>query len=334
MEVGETLTRFIMEQGRKYPDASGDFTQLMVELTRAGKMIANTVNKAGLANILGLSGTINVHGERVEKLDEWANEVILKAGAGTGRLSAAVSEELEGIYQVPGGQEQGDYILVFDPVDGSSNIDVNVSIGTIFSIFRKESAGLANETDFLRPGCEQVCAGYLIYGSSTMLVYTTGQGVHGFTLDPAIGEFLLSNKSIRFPESSKYYSVNESYRNRWDDGMRSYVDYLKQDDPDSGRPYSGRYIGSLVADFHRNLLKGGIFMYPGDSKSPTGKLRLVYEALPLAFIAEQAGGAASNGRDPISGLRPENLHQTVPLFIGSAPDVSVAEAFLQGRRGG
>ena len=332
MGIGETLTRFIVEEGRKHPEASGDFTELLVELTRAGKTIANALNKAGLEDVLGLTGSTNVHGEQVQKLDALANDAILKAAAATGHLAAAVSEEMEDVYRVPGEYPQGDYLLVFDPVDGSSNIDVNVSIGTIFSIFRKESDEEAVVSDFLRPGAQQVCAGYIIYGSSTMLVYTTGHGVHGFTLDPEIGEFLLSHENIRIPSRGKYYSVNESYRDRWDDGVRAYVDHLKAEDSASGRPYSSRYIGSLVADFHRNLLKGGIFLYPGNSKSPTGKLRLVYEALPLAFIVEQAGGAASTGVESISSLVPEGLHQTVPLVIGSADDVVEAEAFIKRNR--
>ena len=341
MEIGETLTRFIIEEGRKREAsgdlaagdlAAGDFTELLVELTRAGKIIAGEVNKAGLADMLGTAGSTNVHGETVQKLDEYANNVILKSASGTGLLAAAASEEMEDIFKVPGGQARGDYILVFDPVDGSSNIDVNVSIGTIFAIYRKRTDGVVEVEDFLRPGCECLCAGYIIYGSSTMLVYTTGQGAHGFTLDPATGDFLLSHERIRIPRRGKYYSANESYRRRWDEGVRAYLDYLTEEDVATGRPYSARYIGSLVADFHRNLLKGGIFLYPGDARSPQGKLRLVYEAAPLAFIVEQAGGKASNGHEPISGLRPEGLHQRVPLVVGSAEDVTEAEDFMQGKR--
>ena len=244
-----------------------------------------------------------------------------------------VSEEMRGIHQIPDPLLRGDYVLVADPVDGSSNIDVNVSIGTIFSIYRRRrKGGAAQLEDFLRKGSEQLCAGYIIYGSSTMLVYTTGQGVHGFTLDPSIGEFLLSHEGIAMPPRGRIYSVNESYYNRWDVGVQRYVDYLKEENEAAGRPYSARYIGSLVADFHRNMLKGGIFLYPGEVNAPQGKLRLVYEAAPLAFIAQQAGGAASTGQQAILDMQAEELHQRTPLIIGSADDVEEAEAFFQGRR--
>jgi fructose-1,6-bisphosphatase I len=332
MEIGETLTRFIVEEGRKHPDGSGDFTELLVELTRAGKMIASEVNKAGLADMFGTTGSTNVHGETVQKLDELANDIIIKSASGTGHLAAAVSEEMEEIYKVPGEQLRGACILVFDPVDGSSNIDVNVSIGTIFSIYRKLTEGEVGVEDVLRPANECACAGYIIYGNSTMLVYTTGHGVHGFTLDTASGEFLLSHEQIRIPVRGKYCSVNESNQRGWEAGVRAYVNYLKEEDEATGRPYSSRYIGSLVADFHRNLLKGGIFLYPGDLRSPQGKLRLVYEAAPLAFVVEQAGGKASTGREDISALKPDGLHQRVPLVIGSADDVTEAEQFIQGKR--
>ena len=271
MEIGTTLTRFIIEEQRNYPEATGDFTGLLIELTKAGKIIAREVNKAGLAETMGLTGHTNLHGEAVQKLDEYANATIIKSTNHTGHLAGMGSEEMEEIYQVSDRHPRGEYILLFDPVDGSSNIDVNVSIGTIFSMYRRKSAaGGAELEDFLRQGREQVCAGYLIYGSSTMLVYTTGRGVHGFTLDPTIGEFLLSHEDIAIPPRGKTYSANESYYNRWPPGVRHYVDYLKEEDEETGRPYSARYIGSLVADFHRNLLKGGIFLYPGKVKSPPG----------------------------------------------------------------
>jgi fructose-1,6-bisphosphatase I len=333
MEIGTTLTRFIIEQQRNYPQATGGFTDLMIELTKAGKIIAREVNKAGLADTMGLTGHTNVHGEAVQKLDEFANTTIIKATDHTGHLAGVVSEEMEGIHQIPDPYPRGEYILVFDPVDGSSNIDVNVSIGTIFSMYkRKSEGGEACLEDFLRKGSEQVCAGYIIYGSSTMLVYSSGHGVHGFTLDPTIGEFLLSHEGIAMPRRGKTYSVNESYYNRWDAGVQRYLDYLKEEDKEAGRPYSARYIGSLVADFHRNMLKGGIFLYPGEVKAPQGKLRLVYEASPLAFIAQQAGGAASTGQQAILEIQAEDLHQRVPLIIGSAQDVEEAEAFIQGKR--
>jgi len=331
MQNGTTLTRFIIEQARQYPRATGEFTGLLTDLTTAAKIISRDVNKAGLAEMMGLIGRTNVHGEEVQKLDEFANSLIINTTDHTGRLAGMASEEMEDIYRIPEKHPHGNYILVFDPVDGSSNIDANVSIGTIFSIYRKRSANGVTLEDFLRLGHEQVCAGYIIYGSSTMLVYTTGHGTHGFTLDPTLGEFLLSHENIQIPRRGQYYSVNESHYPKWDEPVRQYVDYLKEHDPSTGRPYSARYIGSLVADFHRNLLKGGIFLYPGDQQSPHGKLRLLYEAAPLAFVVAEAGGAASNGHLPIMDLQPTELHQRTPLFIGSKEDVDILNQFLQGK---
>lgn len=333
MEIGTTLTRFITEQQRQHPAARGAFTQLLSELGTAAKIIAREVNKAGLAETMGLTGRTNVHGEQVQKLDAFANTTLIRALDHTGHLAGMASEEMEEVYPIPAPHPRGNYILVFDPVDGSSNIDVNVSIGTIFSIYRKTSAGdEVAEADFLRPGHEQVCAGYIIYGSSTMLVYTSGQGAHGFTLDPSLGEFLLSHESIRIPKRGQIFSTNEGNYNRWDAGVRQYIDHLKSDRAEEGRPYSARYIGSLVADFHRNLLKGGIFLYPADSRAPQGKLRLLYEAAPLAFIVEQAGGTASDGTRRILDLCPADLHQRVPLYIGCPEDVQEAVDFANGRR--
>lgn len=333
MEKGTTLTRLLIEEQRKHPEGRGEFTELLSELATAAKIIAREVNKAGLAEILGITGRINVHGEAVQKLDEFANATIIRTVDHTGHLAGLASEEMETVYHIPDKHPLGDYILLFDPVDGSSNIDVNVSIGTIFSVYRKRSAGArATEEDFLQRGAEQLCAGYIIYGSSTMLVYTTGRGVHGFTLDPTIGEFLLSHEDIRIPRRGSIYSANESYAPQWDPGVQRYLNHLRATDRGAGRPYTARYIGSLVADFHRNLLKGGIFLYPADAKSPGGKLRLLYEAAPLAFIVAQAGGRASTGREPILDIQPKELHQRVPLFIGSPEDVEEAERFIQGRR--
>jgi fructose-1,6-bisphosphatase I len=333
MEKGTTLTRLLIEEQRKRPEDTGEFTELLSELTTAAKIIAREVNKAGLAEILGITGRINVHGESVQKLDEFANATIIRTVDHTGHLAGLASEEMDAIYHIPDKHTLGDYILLFDPVDGSSNIDVNVSIGTIFSLYRKRSGGpRATEEDFLQKGSEQLCAGYIIYGSSTMLVYTTGQGVHGFTLDPTIGEFLLSHEDIQIPRRGALYSANESYYPQWDPCVRRYVDSLKEKDARTGRPYSARYIGSLVADFHRNLLKGGIFLYPADAKSPNGKLRLMYEAAPLAFIVEQAGGKASTGHHRILDISPTELHQRVSLVIGSPEDVEEAEAYIQGKR--
>ena len=324
MEQGTTLTRFIVEEERHHPKATGAFSGLLTELTTAAKIISREVNKAGLAQLLGITGRQNVHGEEVQKLDEFANTTIIRTVDHLGHLAGMASEEMEDIYQIPDKHPLGNYILLFDPVDGSSNIDVNVSIGTIFSIYWKHSDGrAATIDDFLQKGTEQLCAGYIVYGSSTMLVYTTGHGVHGFTLDPTIGEFLLSHENITIPPRGNIYSVNESYYNKWAPGVQRYVDHLKKEG------CSARYIGSLVADFHRNLLKGGIFLYPADQATPNGKLRLMYEASPLAFIAEQAGGKASSGLERILFVQPTELHQRVPLFIGSAKNVEEAEAFIQ-----
>ena len=328
MDIGTPLTRFIVEEQRKFPEATGRFTRLLVELTVAGKIIAREVNKAGLAQVMGITGRKNVHGEEVQKLDEFANATIIRSIEYMGILAAVASEEMEDIHIVPGDNE-GEYVLVFDPLDGSSNIDVNVGIGTIFSIFRRQKgASQALETDFLRTGKEQVCAGYMIYGSSTMLVYTTGRGVHGFTLDPTIGEFLLSHEDIKTPERGSIYSVNEANSAVWEEGMRSYIESLKVP-RQSGSPYKARYVGSLVADFHRNLLKGGVFLYPADAGTGKGKLRLLYEAAPLALVVREAGGLASTGREPILDIQPTDIHQTVPLIIGSKLDVEAAESHLK-----
>ena len=317
---GMTLTRFLVEQQRQFPGVSGRFTALLEEITLAAKIISREVNKAGLAETMGLTGRTNVHGEQVQQLDEFANTTIIHALDHTGLLSAMASEEMDDFFPIPERHPRGPYLLVFDPVDGSSNIDVNVSIGTIFSVFRPEEDAPPRLEDFLRPGREQLCAGYIIYGSSTMLVYTTGNGVHGFTLDPTIGEFLLSHENIRIPARGATYSVNEGRSAGWTQEVRQYVEDRKQ------AGYSGRYIGSLVSDFHRNLLKGGVFLYPGGQDAPEGKLRLVYEANPLALIVEQAGGAASNGSMPILDIVPEQLHQRTPLIIGSRLDVEEFDA--------
>jgi len=278
-----------------------------------------------------LAGEENIQGEQVMKLDVFANETLIRMNDHTGRLCAMASEENPDIIPVPERFPAGRYVLVFDPLDGSANIDMNASVGTIFSIHRKVSDGRRGALeDCLQPGYEQAAAGYIIYGSSTMMVYTIGRGVHGFTLDPSVGEFLLSHPNIQIPPQGKYYSINEGNYRYWSEGVRRYVDYLKA--PGEARPYSARYIGTLVADFHRNLLAGGIFMYPADTKDPQkphGKLRLLYEAAPLAFIVEQAGGRASDGRQDIMHIQPESLHQRVPLFIGSREDVNKAEQFIR-----
>lgn len=329
---GITLERHVKDEERNYPEARGVFTTLMSQISLAAKIINAEVNKAGLVDILGLTGHTNIQGEKVQKLDEYANEVLRRALDHNGSVSALASEEMDDPYIIPDDfLDGGEYVVVYDPLDGSSNIDVNVSIGSIFSIMkRKTTIDGYQLADFLQPGTEQVCSGYVIYGSSTMLVYTTGNGVNGFTLDPSVGEFFLSHPNIQIPARGKIYSINEGNSSKWDEHVTNYINYLKQEDKASNRPYSGRYIGSLVADFHRNLLKGGIFLYPGDKASPNGKLRLLYECNPMAFIIEQAGGAASNGRHRILDIQPEKLHQRVPLIIGSKDDVAEAERFLSG----
>jgi fructose-1,6-bisphosphatase I len=325
-----TLSQFILERERAHPKASGEFTRLLTDIALAAKMINREVTRAGLVDLLGYTGAENVHGEKVQKLDVFARDVIYSVLGSTGQLAVLASEEDEDIIPVPEGQTPGHYVVNFDPLDGSSNINANVNIGTIFSILpRCTKTGPGNQQDVLQPGARQLAAGYVMYGSSTMLVYTTGDGVHGFTFEPSLGEFLLSHPDIRTPSRGKIYSVNESNYFQWPDGVKRYVDWLKQTDGPSGRPYSARYIGSLVADFHRNLLYGGVFLYPADLKNPGGKLRLLYEGAPLAFVAEQAGGAASDGHRRILDIVPTELHQKTPLILGSALDVKDCEEFIQ-----
>jgi len=327
-----TIERHIIEQERKFPEATGALSNILYEIALAAKMIVREVNKAGLVDILGETGTINVHGEHVRKLDLYAHEVIFKAVDHGGMLCCIASEEEEDVLQIPPEFPAGKYALLYDPLDGSSNIDVNVSIGTIFSIHRKISdhpRGCLE--DCLQPGRRQVAAGYVVYGSSTMLVYTTGNGVHGFTLDPSIGEFLLSHPDIRIPvPPQRILSVNEGHYTLWSDGQRRLVDHMKGLDGTNPEPFSSRYIGSLVADFHRTLLYGGIFMYPRDDRNREGKLRLLYEAAPLAFIAEQAGGRGSDGHRNILDIEPKALHERTPLYLGSREHVELAERFLAG----
>lgn len=325
-----TIERHIIEQERLHPEATGAFSNILYEIALAAKMISREVNKAGLVDILGGTDSVNVHGEQVKKLDLYADEVIFKALDHAGLLCCLASEEHEDVLDIPPQFPTGKYALLYDPLDGSSNIDANVSVGTIFSIHRKISDHPRGSLeDCLQAGRRQVAAGYVVYGSSTMLVYTTGAGVHGFTLDPSIGEFLLSHPNIRIPRpGQRIYSVNEGNWSRWSDGQRRFIDYLKGIDSRNDKPYSSRYIGSLVADFHRTLLYGGIFMYPADAKSPNGKLRLLYEAAPLALIAEQAGGRGSDGERDILDIQPESLHQRTPLYLGSRELVDLAGEYL------
>jgi fructose-1,6-bisphosphatase I len=328
-----TLQRHIMEEESLHPEASGEFTRLLWDLTLAFKIISREVNKAGLINILGKTGETNVQGEEVQKLDEYANDVIVKAMDHGGHLCVMASEEVDDPIRIPSHHTEGDYVLLFDPLDGSSNIDVNVSIGTIFSIHKRISNGEDGYlTDCLQKGTDQVAAGYVIYGSSTVLVYSTGAGVHGFTLDPSVGEFLLSHENITCPKRGQIYSINEGNAHTWDEATRAYVESLKTGNNPTGKPYKSRYIGSLVADFHRNLLNGGIFLYPADMRDPDNpkpKLRLLYEGTPLAYILQQAGGLATTGTERILDIEPTELHQRVPLVIGSEEDVLEYEAYVR-----
>jgi fructose-1,6-bisphosphatase I len=323
-----TIERFIIEQEGLHPSATGELSGILYDLALAAKMIANKVRRAGLADILGAAETSNVQGEIQQKLDLFANEIIIKALDHTGRLCAMASEEEADIIPIPETFKTGGYALLFDPLDGSSNIDVNVPVGTIFSVLKKISRGARGTLeDMLQPGRDQVAAGYVIYGSSTMLVYSTGQGVHGFTLDPMLGEFLLSHPDIHIPEHGHYLSVNGAYEQHWTEPVKALMRRYRGLD---GRrePMSVRYVGSMVADFHRNLLGGGIFAYPANAKSPKGKLRLLYECNPLSYICEQAGGAAFDGSRRILDVQPTELHQRTPIFVGSKGDVAIAREML------
>nr|HDM99674.1 class 1 fructose-bisphosphatase [Deltaproteobacteria bacterium] len=333
--LGITVTEHLLIHQKESPAATGRLTRLLQELIFGAKIISREVNKAGLVDIMGLTGEVNVQGERVRKLDDFANHVLIYRMERSGVICAMASEENADIITVPEHMSREDYILIFDPLDGSSNIDANVNIGTIFSIHRKVSERpYITLDDFLRRGSKQVAAGYFIYGPSTMLVYTTGKGVNGFTLDPSVGEFLLSHRNITIPEIGKIYSVNEAYTCYWDERTKKTVNYFKSQKTKGGKPYAARYIGSFVADFHRNLLYGGIFMYPADKKDPAkprGKLRLLCEVAPMAYIIEQAGGAATDGEQNILDIKPSELHQRVPVFLGSKLDVKKATDIMQGK---
>jgi len=320
-----------MERQADFPYASGDLSRLLADIGVASKIINHKVNKAGLQDILGAEGNVNIQGEVQMKLDVFADNAMLNSMRWGGQVCGAASEENEKYFAFDNEtSRKAKYVILFDPLDGSSNIDVNVSIGTIFSVFRRSSSvgDLANVNDFLQKGNDQVAAGYVIYGSSTMLVYTTGHGVNGFTLEPSIGEFCLSHPDMKIPDDGCMYSINEGNLNLSPKGVQDYISWCKEIDRDSSRPYTARYIGSLVADFHRNLIKGGIYIYPGTSKSPEGKIRLMYESNPLAFIVEQAGGIANTGRERIMDIQPKDLHQRTPLFIGSKNMVGKAINYL------
>lgn len=324
-----TIERHIIDQEREHPEATGKFSNLLYDIALAAKMIAREVRMAGLVDILGEVGQSNASGDQVKKLDMWAHEAMFKALDHTGHLCCMASEESESFLAIPDQFPTGDYALIYDPLDGSSNIDANVSIGTIWSIHRKISDHPRGcEADCLQAGSQQVAAGYILYGSATMLVYTTGAGVHGFTLDPSIGEFLLSHPNMKLPDNpQRIYSVNEGNYALWSAGQKQMLDHWKGIDGQQ-KPFSSRYIGSLVADLHRTLLYGGIYMYPADTRNPRGKLRLLYEAAPLGFITEQAGGKASDGEKRIMDIQPSSLHDRTPLYLGSRQFVEEAERYL------
>ena len=326
-----TMGEFLVETQNAFPQANGGLTQVLSSIRLAAKVVHRTINKAGLVDILGDAGSENVQGEHQMKMDIYANDTFLKSFKSMGEVCGVGSEELEDFIAFDDDiHNNSKYVVLMDPLDGSSNVDVNVSVGTIFSIYRRISplGRPVQLEDFLQPGNKQVAAGYVIYGSSTMLVFTTGNGVNGFTLDPSIGTFCLSHPLIQVPENGSIYSVNEGNYVHFPEGVKRYIKYCQELDEPSGRPYTSRYIGSLVSDLHRNLLKGGIYLYPTGTKSPKGKLRLLYECNPLAFITEQAGGRATDGYQRIMDIKPEELHQRVPYFVGSTAMVLEAESFL------
>ena len=327
-----TIERHILDEQRQYPEATGVLTQLLYDIALAGKVIASRTTRAGLAEILGKTEEVNIQGEIVQKLDRFADLIMYRLNDHTGRLAVLASEENEHPLVIPEKYPYGKYVLLYDPLDGSSNIDYNLPIGTIFSIYRRKSEqGPGTLEDCLQPGRQQVAAGYILYGSSTMLVYSAGRGVHGFTLDPSVGEFLLSHPNIRIPDIYSYFSVNLGRLVHWGEGVKRYTNYLQGIDGQI-TALSLRYVGSLVADFHRTLLAGGVFYYPADSldaKKTRGKLRLTYEAAPLAFLAQQAGGYASDGEQNILDLQPARLHERTPLFIGNRTLVKKAEEFIK-----
>ena len=328
---GMTLETFIMEGMLGSPAATGAFTSLLNQISFAAKLVTSQVRRAGLANVLGYTGEVNVQGEQVMKLDELANETLITTLARRGHCAAVASEEEDEI-KVLSQDKRVRYVVMFDPLDGSSNIDVNISIGTIFGVLRRPEDAPVDNSAFLKPGRELAAAGYVIYGSSTMLVLSTGRerGVHGFTYDPSVGEFFLSHENIRIPQKGSTYSINEGNHARWSDPVKRWNAWIKEESKSDGRPYGGRYVGTLVADAHRTLLKGGIFAYPVDSKSPKGKLRLLYEANPFAFLIEAAGGAATNGVDRILDIEPKELHQRTSLVLGSPADVETFKRFMVG----
>lgn len=327
----KTLVEFIWEQQEKYGNATGEFSRLMNDMGIAGKIVNRDVNRAGLAEILGYEGTTNVQGESQKKLDVIANNEFIKALRNGRQCAAIISEENDDVVIFDGNiGMNAKYIVAIDPLDGSSNIEVNVPIGTIFAIYkRKETGKLVTLDEILNGGIDLVCGGYIIYGSSTMMVYTTGDGVNGFTYDPTCGIFILSHENMKITETGNIYSINEANYIYFPEGVKQYIKYCQEDQPADNRPYTTRYIGSLISDFHRNMLRGGIYIYPGTKKNPKGKLRLMYECIPVAFLAEQAGGKASDGFRRILDIPIREIHQRTPLFIGSKTMVEKAENLMK-----
>jgi fructose-1,6-bisphosphatase I len=328
----KTLVQFINEKQSEYPSATGDLTRLLNDIGIAAKIVNREIRRAGLADINGYFGSTNIQGEDQKKLDVFANDQFINALKHGGQCAALASEENEDMIIFGNKYSMdGKYVVAFDPVDGSSNIEVNIPIGTIFSIYKRLTAvgSSASIDDLLQPGNRLVAAGYVMYGSSTMLVYTTGNGVNGFTYDATVGLFFLSHPNMKIPANGSTYSINEANYNSFPDGVKKYIKYCQEEDKMTNRPFSTRYVGSLVADVHRNMIRGGIFIYPGTLKNPNGKLRLLYECIPMGFIVEQAGGRATDGFHRIMDIEPYDLHQRSPVFIGSKEMVLKAEEFMQ-----
>ena len=331
--LGMNLTRHVYLEQSAHAKATGKLSSLLSQVGFAAKMVVDKVRGAGLVNILGKTGEVNVQGEEVKKLDSFGNDAFIQAFANSGLVCTMISEEMEAPYHLAENCKEGKYVLLIDPIDGSSNIDVNGPIGSIFSFHRRiDTDQHGTKEELLRKGSEQIAAGYILYGPSTILVYSCGSGVHGYTLHPGVGEFLLSHENIKIPKKGKIYSINDGNYNKWQPGTRKFVEHIRAEDRATGRPYTARYIGSLVADFHRSLLEGGVFLYPASTDKPEGKLRLLYEAAPLGYVVEQAGGRASTGTERILDIQPKVLHQRTPLIIGSAEDVALVEDFTQGRK--
>jgi fructose-1,6-bisphosphatase I len=327
-----TVGEFIVQSQTRFPESKGELSSLISSLRLAAKIVNAEINKAGLVDeIMGRAGDTNIQGEEQQKLDVYANRKFIDAIEARQQVCGIASEEEDSFIAFESEQcRNGKYVILIDPLDGSSNIDVNVSVGTIFSIYRRISpvGTIATEEDFLQPGNKQVAAGYFVYGSSTMMVYTTGNGVNGFTFDPTIGVFFLSHPNFKIPAKGNIYSVNEGNYPYFEQNVRDYLKHIKEEDAISGRPYSSRYIGSMVSDIHRNMIKGGLYMYPGTSRKPQGKLRLCYECNPMAFIIEQAGGKATDGHQRIMDIKPTELHQRAPLYLGSVDMVEEVHSFI------